>query len=267
QIGRRLERRDADPPHLLGKARLRDRDPVLDQHLRLVEIGAELERDRQLHLTVGRALRGHVEHVLDTVHLLLDRGRDRLRDDLRRRAGIRRAHDHRRRHDVGILRDRERPVRDRADDDREDREDGREDRTVDEEPRDVHRRPPARAGAAGDASARGSSAGDANGDASARACWTSGFSSASTATPGRTRWSPLTMTRSSTPTPSRTTRRPWISGPVEIARYCATPRSSTTSTYFFAWSLWIASSGRSTVRWSPRPGRRRRANRPGVKLR
>ena len=34
---------------VLRQARHRRRDAVLDEHLRLVEIGAELERDRQCH--------------------------------------------------------------------------------------------------------------------------------------------------------------------------------------------------------------------------
>ena len=81
-------RGDADPPDVLGQPRLGDRDAVLHQHLRLVEVGAELERDGERHLPVGRALRRHVEHVLDAVDLLLDRRRDGLGDDLGRRAGI-----------------------------------------------------------------------------------------------------------------------------------------------------------------------------------
>ena len=40
--------RDAEPPHLLGQLRLGDRDAVLDQHLRLVEVGAEREGDGEL---------------------------------------------------------------------------------------------------------------------------------------------------------------------------------------------------------------------------
>ena len=57
-------------------------------------------------------LRRHVEHVFDAVDLLLDRRGDRLGDHLGRRAGIARADDDRRRHDVGILRRRQREVRD-----------------------------------------------------------------------------------------------------------------------------------------------------------
>ena len=88
QVGRRLERGDAEPAHVLGQPRLGDGDAVLHQHLRLVEVGAEPEGDGQRHLAVGRALRGHVEHVLDAVDLLLDRRRDGVGDDLGRRAGI-----------------------------------------------------------------------------------------------------------------------------------------------------------------------------------
>ena len=47
EVGRRLERGDADAPDVLGEARLGDRHAVLHQHLRLVEVGAEPERDRR----------------------------------------------------------------------------------------------------------------------------------------------------------------------------------------------------------------------------
>ena len=113
-------------------------DAVLHQHLRLVEIGAEPERDRQRHRAVGRALRRHVEHVFDAVDLLLDRRGDGVGDDLGRRARIRCADDDRRRHDVGILRGRQREIGDRAEDHDDDRQHGREDRTVDEEMDDSH---------------------------------------------------------------------------------------------------------------------------------
>ena len=133
EVGGRLERRHADPPDVLRQAGLGDRDAVLDQHLRLVEVGAEPERDGERHLAVGRALRRHVEHVLDAVDLLLDRRRDRVRDDLGRRPGVRGLHHDRRRHDLGVLRDRQRPVGQATQDERDDREDGSEDRPVDEE--------------------------------------------------------------------------------------------------------------------------------------
>ena len=57
-------------------------DAVLHEHLRDVEIGAEREGDGDLQLAVAGRLRGHVEHVLDAVDLLLDRRRDRVGDDL-----------------------------------------------------------------------------------------------------------------------------------------------------------------------------------------
>ena len=88
QVGRRLERRHAQPADVLRQPRLGDRDAVLHEHLGLVEIGAEPERDRQRHRAVGRALRRHVEHVFDAVHFLLDRRGDRLGDHFRRRARV-----------------------------------------------------------------------------------------------------------------------------------------------------------------------------------
>ena len=46
QVGRGLLHGDAEPPHLLGQPRLGDGDAVLHQHLRLVDVGALLERPR-----------------------------------------------------------------------------------------------------------------------------------------------------------------------------------------------------------------------------
>ena len=83
QVGRALDRGDAEPAHFLGQARLGLRDAVLHQLLRLVGVGAELEGDGQRHQAVGGRLAAHVEHVLDAVDLLLERRRHRLGDHLR----------------------------------------------------------------------------------------------------------------------------------------------------------------------------------------
>ena len=56
----------------------RARHPVLHQHLREVEVRADLERHGQRVAAVGRAVGLHVEHALDAVDLLLDRQRDGL---------------------------------------------------------------------------------------------------------------------------------------------------------------------------------------------
>ena len=88
QVGRLLHHRDADIAHLLGEARQGDGDPVLHQHLRGIEIGAELEGDGERHGAVAGRLRGHVQHVVDAVDLLLDRRGDGLGDDIGRGARI-----------------------------------------------------------------------------------------------------------------------------------------------------------------------------------
>ena len=80
------------------------RQPVLHQHVGDIEVGAELERDGQLHVAVVGRQRRHVEHVVDAVDLLLDRRRDGGRDRLGVGAGIGGAHHDGRRHDLGILR-------------------------------------------------------------------------------------------------------------------------------------------------------------------
>ena len=88
QVGRLLGDGDADGAHLLGQTRQGDGDAVLHQHLRRIEVGAELEGDGQRHAAVAGRLRRHVEHVVDAVDLLLDRGGDGLGHDLGGGAGI-----------------------------------------------------------------------------------------------------------------------------------------------------------------------------------
>ena len=44
QIRRALQSGDTDAPNIFGESGLGDGDAVLDKHLRLVEIGTELER-------------------------------------------------------------------------------------------------------------------------------------------------------------------------------------------------------------------------------
>ena len=107
-VGRLLFRRHADPLHIGRKHGNRDRDPILHQHLCRIEIGAELERDAQSHVAVTRALRGHVEHVLDAIDLLLDRRRNCFRYDFRVRAGIAGCDLDGWWRDIGILRDGQR---------------------------------------------------------------------------------------------------------------------------------------------------------------
>ena len=134
---------DAVALHLLRQLRLRDRDPVLNQHLGLVEIGAELEGDGDRQLPVRGRLAVEIEHVLDAVDLLLDRRCDGVGDGLRRGARILRGdHDGRRNH-LRIFRDRQRGVGDRADDQEHDGQHHRQDRLIDRKPAEVHVLPPA----------------------------------------------------------------------------------------------------------------------------
>ena len=90
-----------------GRRGSADRDAVLHQHLRRIEVGAELEGDGERELAVAGRLRRHVEHVLDAVDLLLERRGDGVGDDLGRGAGIGGGDRDRRRRDLRILRDRQ----------------------------------------------------------------------------------------------------------------------------------------------------------------
>ena len=83
EVGHPLVDDDAVATHLLGQARLGHRDAVLHQHLRLVDVGADLERDAERHGPVVGRLRVHVDHALDAVHLLLDDGGDGIGDGYR----------------------------------------------------------------------------------------------------------------------------------------------------------------------------------------
>jgi hypothetical protein len=121
QIRRALRRGDADAPDFLGKPGLGDRNTILHQHLCLIEIGPELEGDRQRHRTVSGGIGGHVEHVLHAVDLLLERGSNGIGDGLRIRARIGGAHDDGWRCDLRILRHRKLKIGDAADDQQNDR--------------------------------------------------------------------------------------------------------------------------------------------------
>ncbi len=139
QVGRGLAHGDAEVAHVRRQTRLGDRKAVLHQHVGDIEVGADLEGHRQQHVAVVGRQRRHVEHVVDAVDLLLDRRRDGGGHRLGVGARIGGADGHRRRHDLGILRDRQRLVGDEAEDQEDDRRDGREDRSVDEEMGETHR--------------------------------------------------------------------------------------------------------------------------------
>jgi hypothetical protein len=103
QIGRTLDRGDADLARHVGQARLGLVHPVLHELLSEIRIGPKFESDRQREDAVAGGLGKHVEHVLRPVDLFLQRRRHRFRDDLGICAGKLRRDDHRRRHDLGIF--------------------------------------------------------------------------------------------------------------------------------------------------------------------
>ena len=80
------------------------RHAILHVDLIGVDVGVDVEGHRQLHGVVVAVGGLHVEHVVDAVHLLLDRRRDGLLDGLRVGAGIGGGDNNLRRNDVGKLR-------------------------------------------------------------------------------------------------------------------------------------------------------------------
>ena len=106
QVGRLLGHRHADIAHIDRQPRLRDGNAVLQLYLSNVETGAQFEADRDREAPVGGRVRGHVDHVLDAVDLLLDRRDDGGGDNVRVGAGILAGDVDGGRRDLGVLSDR-----------------------------------------------------------------------------------------------------------------------------------------------------------------
>ena len=136
--GYRLADLHAQALHVVGQARQRVLNPVLRQHLRDVEIGADAERDRYGEIAVAGRLAVHVEHVLYAVDLLFERRCDSAGDGLGGCAGIGRRDLHRRRDDFRILGDREDRERAQTKRSHKDAEHGREAWAIDEEMCQAH---------------------------------------------------------------------------------------------------------------------------------
>mmetsp|Transcript_9838 Transcript_9838/g.18716 ORF Transcript_9838/g.18716 Transcript_9838/m.18716 type:complete len:226 (+) Transcript_9838:875-1552(+) len=132
EVGAALLGRHADLADDVGQARQRAVDAVLHRGLGGLGMGADLERDGQGHAAVAGGLALEIQHVLESVDLLLQRRGHRLGDHARVGAGILRAHDHLGRRDLGVFRDRQQRDGQRADQEDEERQHGREARPVDE---------------------------------------------------------------------------------------------------------------------------------------
>ena len=105
---------------------------VLHQHLREIEVGADGEgHGERVGAGIG-AVRLHVDHAFDAVDLQLDGQRHVVDDGLGAGARVGRRHLDGRRHDVGILGDRQGDQRDGAQDHDDDRQHIGQDRPIDE---------------------------------------------------------------------------------------------------------------------------------------
>ena len=168
--------------HLLGQARLGRRDPVLGEDVGDVLVDADLEADVELHAAVARVGRLHVDHLVDAVDLLLDRRGHRLLDRHRRGARIVRGDADDGRGEEGVLLEAQAGERVDPEEHDQDRDDDRDDRPADEE---LGHGLPSGLGLGGGRRCRRRPARRSR-----------GFSSGLTCMPGRTFWSPSTMTRS-----------------------------------------------------------------------
>ena len=129
-VGRGFLGVDALELHLRRQLRQRECDAILHEHLRQVHVGADLESHRQCVVAVVGGLRRHVEHVLDAVDLLLDRGGDGIGHDRGVGARVARGHLHRGRRDVGVQLDGQEAVGHRAAKEDDEGHDPGEDRAV-----------------------------------------------------------------------------------------------------------------------------------------
>src|SRR6516164_1343176 len=136
--GYRLADLHAQALDVLWQARQCILHAVLGQHLRDVEVSADLECDRNREVAVPGRLTAHVEHVLDAVDLLFERRRDGAGDGLGRCTGIERRHLHGRRDDFRILCDREDHERAEPKQGHEDAEHSREARVINEKMCEAH---------------------------------------------------------------------------------------------------------------------------------
>jgi hypothetical protein len=116
-VGGLLLRRDALALDLLGQLGHRDRDAVLHEHGRHVDVGADLEGHDDLDLAVvRRALRRQVDHVVHAVDFLLEREGHGVGQHVGAGPGVVAAHRDGRRRDVRRLLDGQAEVGDAAED-------------------------------------------------------------------------------------------------------------------------------------------------------
>ncbi len=144
EVGRAFDGGDAECAHFRGQARFGLRHAVLHQLLRLVRVGAQLERDGQRQHAVRCRLAAHIEHVLDAVDLFFKRRGDGFGDNGRVRTGIGGADDDGWRHDFRIFGNRQGAHAEKARDHDQDRQHAGEDRPVDKKSGNIHIQSPLR---------------------------------------------------------------------------------------------------------------------------
>ena len=137
-VGRVLRGDDTEPAHVFGQARQRNVDAVLHEHLRLVEIGPEREGGGDGDATIGRGLRGDVQHPLHTVDFLFEGRRHGCRDRFRIGSGVGRRHGDARWSDFRVLRYGKAEVRHGANQHDQHGDHAGENRAIDEQLGEAH---------------------------------------------------------------------------------------------------------------------------------
>src|SRR3984893_14476448 len=218
--------------------------PVVREHQRRVDIGADLEKPRDAELAITCRLAADVVHVLDAVDGLLERRRDGARDDFGRSAWVGGRDLYGWRDDVRILGYRQECCRGKSEHHDEDTDDRGESRVVNEKMREFH--DPTEPGFGLGVSSIGSACGD-------------------TAAPVRAVGMPRTITRSDVVRPERMTRRPSRRSPIWTSFGVTTLFDATVRTMWSDWSGSTEASGTSKVSAGGATSPRTRANPPGVR--
>ena len=133
EVGARLGHLHALLRHCRRKARLGALEAVLHVDRGQIRVGARNKADGDRALTVGLALRLHVQQAIGTVDFLLDHADHAFVQGLGRSPGVDRCYHHRRRGNRRVLRDRQAGHGDGADQQDEQRDHPGKHRTVDKE--------------------------------------------------------------------------------------------------------------------------------------
>ena len=138
QVGRCLLGDHTEAADGFGQAWLSNRDTVLHQNLRRIQIGAEVKGNGNGQVAIAGCLAGEIEHPFDTIDLLLQRGCHCFSNGFSRGTGILGRHLYGWRCHFGVLGNRQGEIGQRTDNGQEGRDHDREDRSINKKLGELH---------------------------------------------------------------------------------------------------------------------------------